>query len=149
MSLLRSVVNKNFARYLIGIALLNEGILMTVAKADYQNLYREPLKMFLSDYDPNYEVIIMALLTSFLLGGGLLSMANNKTGLQIALASLLSQILIINLPNMYNSTGGWDLVGLIIDFLKLVVGFIATMNLIERMPKKLCKGSTDDLREIR
>ena len=35
MSLLRTIVNKNFARYLIGIALLNEGILMAIAKADY------------------------------------------------------------------------------------------------------------------
>ena len=81
MSFLKYFVNKNVARYIIGLCLLNEGILMAVAKADYQDLYRAPLKQLLEGMDPNYEVVIMAILTSLLLGGGLLTMANNKTGL--------------------------------------------------------------------
>ena len=81
MSLLNSLINKNIARYLIGIAILNEGFIMAVAKADYQNLYKNPIKRFSEQYELSIEAILMALITSLLLGGGILTMSNNKTGL--------------------------------------------------------------------
>ena len=94
--------NKTVARYFFGIALLIEGICMSTNSAEYPKMYWYPLIQAIAE--TTIVHVLMAGITSIILGAGALTLSNNPTGFNLAILGLMIRIVVIYLPNLYNST---------------------------------------------
>ena len=83
-----SIINlKQCARYMLGAALVLEGICMSTNSGEYPKMYWFPLKEMIGE--STWVHLVMATITSIILGAGALTMANNPTGYQLAVLGLI------------------------------------------------------------
>ena len=138
---------KVVARYFLGLALVMEGICMSTNSGYYPKMYWYPLKELLGE--STLVHLVMASITSVLLGAGALTLSNNPTGFNLAIIGLLIQIMVIYLPKCYNSPDYKQIREHSIQIGKALLGILMAMNLNSRKEKTLHIRSKDDVMKLK
>ena len=138
---------KTTARYFLGLALVMEGVCMSTNSGYYPKMYWYPLKDLLGESAIVH--LVMACITSILLGAGALTLANNPTGFYLSIIGFIIQIIVIYGPKVYMSSDSKERREHFIEIGKAGVGILMAINLMSRQQRILHIKGKDDVVKLK